>query len=383
VIEVDKYTEALPFLQKLTDLNGDRSIASKAWMKTGFVNQQLNETNRAIDAYKHVVTDYPASEERLPALEALKNLYIQLNQPSAYVQMLRDNKLPSADSTSLDSTYYAAAETQFAAGKWEVAKQAFTDYLKQFTNGVFAIKAHYYRAECNYQLKLYKEAREDYNITLSGPWNDFVENSAKRAATIAYEEKNYAAAYDFYKKLIDITTDVQTKELAYDGLMKSGYNSGKFAESGTFADTLLSFPGASVESINNALYYKAKTMQRLDSNDAAIRLYKQLSGNKNGDIAAESRYHIAEILFKQNKLKEAETAANESIKQNSGYAEWVGKSCILLTDILVKQDDYFNAKAFLESIVKHTKNADLKKEAAKKLEDVKKLEKRHSKLSGE
>ncbi len=383
LIETDKYSEALPFLQKLTDLSGDRSLASKAWMKTGFINQQLNETNKAIDAYKHVVTDYPASEERLPALEALKNLYIQLNQPSAYLAMLKDNRLPSADSSSMDSTYYASAETQFASGKWDVAKQAFTNYLQQFPNGVFAIKAHYYRAESNYQLKMYKEAREDYNITLSGAWNDFVENSARRAAAIAYEEKNYSAAYDFYLKLLNNTTGVVTRELAYDGLMRSGYNSGKFAEAGRYADTLLVFPGASAESINNALYFKAKTLQRIDSNDAATKIYKQLSGNKNGDIAAESRYHIAEILFKQNKLKEAETAANESIKQNAGYAEWVGKSCILLADILVKQDDYFNAKAFLESIVKHTKNADLKKDAAKKLEEVKKLEKRHSKLSGE
>jgi hypothetical protein len=61
----------------------------------------------------------------------------------------------------------------------------------------------------------------------------------------------------------------------------------------------------------------------------------------------------------------------------------VGNSYILLADILVKQNDYFNAKALLQSIVKNTKSSDLKQEAAKKLEEVKSSEKRQSKLSEE
>lgn len=382
-IESDKYAQALPYLHQLTDTVTDKSFAPKAWMKTGFIYQQLNENGMAIEAYQHVVVDYPASDERMPALDALKSLYIQSNQPAAYSKLLRDNKLPSADSSSVDSTYYAAAEGQFSSGKWDNAKQAFTNYLQQYPNGIFAVKAHYYRAESNYQLKKYKEALEDYNITLSGPWNDFFENSARHAAGIVYDEKDYPRAYDYYTKLRANATGNQTKELAYAGLMKSGYSSDKFAEAGTYADSLLTLPGVSADNINDALYYKAKSYQHFDSTDAAIKIYKQLSANKNGEIAAESRYHIAELLFKQNELKDAEKAANETIRLSAGYDYWIVKSYMLLSDILVNGKDYFNAKATLESIVKHTKIAELKQEATKKLEEVKKLEKHHSKLSEE
>jgi TolA-binding protein len=370
-------------LHQLTDSVSDKSFAPGAWMKTGFIYQQTNEDNKAIEAYKRVVIDYPASEDRMPALDALKSLYIEINQPAAYTQMLRDNNLPSADSSSIDSTYYAAAEAQFAAGKMENARQGFTSYLEQYPNGIFAIKAHYYKAESNFQLKKYKDARQDYEIILAGPWNDFYENSARHAAVIAYDEKDYPAAFDYYQKLKESTSGKQMKELAYTGLMKSGYYSGKYSETSLYADTVLAMPGVSAELVNEATYFKARSLQEMGNADDATTLYEQLSSNKNGEIAAESRYRISEILFKQDKLKDAEEAANEAIRLSSGYDYWIVRSYLLLSDILIKQKDYFNAKATLQSVVKHTKIAELKTEATKKLEEVKALEKKQSKLSEE
>jgi len=382
-IEAGKYQAALPYLSALTDSGSDKSFAPRAWMKTGFVYQQLGDYNRAIAAYKEVVIDYPSSDDRSAALDALKNLYIQSNQPSAYSQMLRDNNLPSADSGAVDSTYYAAAESQFASGNWEDARKAFSNYLQQYPNGIFATNAHYYRAESNYQLKNYKDAKLDYAITLSGPWNDFVENSALHAANIAYSEKDYKDAYNYFTKLRANSSSNQLREQALVGLMKSGFNSAMYLETGQYADSLLAFQGASAETINSALYYKAKTLQNFDSGDAAMKIYKQLGNNQNGEVAAESRYQIAGILFTEGKLKEAEVAANEAIHLSAGYDYWIVKSYILLADILTKEGDLFNAKATLESIVQHTGIEELKKQAADKLDELKKSEKHHSKLSEE
>jgi len=382
-IEMDKYSQALTFLKQLTDPLSDKSFAPGAWMKTGFIYQQTNENDKAIDAYKHVVIDYPGADERLPALDALKSLYIQSNRPAAYTALLKEYGLPSADSSSIDSTYYAAAEAQFANGKWEDALQAFTNYLTEYPNGIFAAKAHYYRAESNFQLKKYQEARDDYDNILSGQWNEFFENSARHAAAIALATKDYVAAYGYYTQLRENASNEQTKEIAYSGLIESGFNSDKFTETVLYADSLLTRHGLPDEVINNALYFKGKSLQHFDSSDAAIMIFRRLSGNKNGDIAAESRYRIAEVLYTQGKIKDAEDAANETIHLSAGYDYWIVKSYLLLADIMTREKDYFNAKATLQSIIKHTKIEDLKDEAAKKLEEVKKVEKPHSKLDEE
>lgn len=383
-IETDRYSMALPYLQQLTDSSADKSFAPKAWMKTGFVYQQTNDHNKAIAAYRHVVSDYPAAdEERMAALEALKSLYIQDNEPAAYTRLLKENNLPSGDSSSIDSTFYAAAETQFSNGKWESARQAFAAYLKQYPNGIFAIKSRYYLAESNFQLKKYKEAREQYNEVLTTPWSDFSENSATRAAAIAYADKDYAGAYTYYLSLRNNVANPNANSDIVGGLMRSGYNAGRYVEAAQYADTLAGIHGISEDLANEAQYYKAGALMHLDKKNDAIAIYRQLSGNKNGEMAAESRYHVAELLYQQDSLKEAETAANDCIKLSGGYDFWIVKSFLLLSDILVRQKDYFNAKATLQSIVKHTKITELKQEANRKLEEVKKLEKNHSKLSEE
>ena len=44
-----------------------------------------------------------------------------------------------------------------------------------------------------------------------------------------------------------------------------------------------------------------------------------LQKSSNGAIAAEARYYSAQILLAKGRLKEAETAASNSIKLSAGY----------------------------------------------------------------
>ncbi len=380
-IELDKYAQALPLLKYITDTSNDKGAAPKAWMKIGFVRQQQNETDQAIEAYRHIVAEYPAADERMAAMDALKSLFIQNNQPESYAKLLRENKLPSSDSSAIDSAYYAAAEAQFALGKYDQSIKAFSNYLSTYPNGIFAIKAYYYRGESYYQLKKNTEAIADMNMVLTAPWNDFSENSALHAAAIAYEQKDYTAAYNYYLKLkAHAGNNEQLLHTALTGLVKTAYNTEKYAESSSYADTLLTESGLQADVITGALLYKAKSLQHFSKLDTAINIFRQLADNKDGEIAAESRYHISEIYFAQDSLSAAENAANETIRLSSGYDYWIVKSYLLLGDIFTKQGDYFNAKATLNSIVKLAKNPELKSEANKKLAEVKKLEKKQSKL---
>ncbi len=382
-IETDKYQQAIDMLMPLTEAYERRNMAPKAWMKIGFAYQQMNNDSKAIDVYKKIVSEYPASEERLAALDALKSLFIENNQPEAYASLLKENNIASSGDNTLDSTFYAAAEAQFAAGNREAAKKAFASYLQQYPNGVFANKAHYYNAELHYQAKEYSEALAEYNAVLGNGWNDFTENSAKRAAAIATQNKDDEAALRYYTILRNASMDNENLQLAYNGMMQAQFHLGHYDEAAAYADTLSSLPGLDETTLDNVRLYKAKALQQFGKNDAALPLYEQLQTSKTGAIAAESRYHVAEIYFEQGKYKEAEGAANNTIKNAGSNDYWIVKSYILLADVMARQKDYFNAKATLQSIIKNAKIAELKQEAAKKLEHVKSLEKRQSKLSEE
>ncbi|NDC41668.1 MAG: tetratricopeptide repeat protein, partial [Chitinophagia bacterium] len=380
-IEINQYPEALKHLKYITDTASDKAFGARAWLKTGFIAQQQNDNPTAIGCYKQVVTGYPASDERVAALDALRSLYIQTNQPGAFAALLREAGLPSSENTSIDSTYYSAAEAQFATGKWDAAVQGFGNYFTEFPNGVFAIKAHYYRGQSYYQLKKLKEALADFETVLKAPWNDFSENSVRNAAAIAYDLHDYKAAAAWYGKLrAEGPRDNATAIVAYTGILKSAYLDSNYETAGRYADTLLKQPGLSAEQISEALLYKANASVKTGQTDTALALYRQLADNKNGELAAEARYRIAEIYYNLDNLTEAENAANETIKVASGYEVWVLRSYLLLADILVKQKDYFNASATLNSIIQHTRNEAIKAEATARLATVKALEKTKTKL---
>jgi len=379
-IEENKYAAAIATLQPLTETMDARAFAPRAWMKIAFAYQQTNNTDKAIDAYKHIVTGFRSSNEVPAALDAIKNMYIEMGQPAVYTQFLNQNNILSADSAEVDSTYYSAAESQFASSKWDKAVETFTTYLQQYPRGIFTLKAHYYRAESNYQLKKYPEALADYDAVLQYQWNDFSENSALRAATIAYDLKNDSAALGYYLKLRSSSMNQDKLLKAYNGLVKTNYNLKKYPETILYADTLLVFPGLDDITLGETMLLKAKSLQASGKQDEAINIYNQLDNVKFGMNAAEARYQVTDIYFQQGKLKEAETAANNNIRQSAGYDYWIIKTYLLLADILTKEKDYFNAKATLQSIVKNSKIPALKEEAAKKLDQVKKLEKKQSKL---
>ncbi len=380
-IEMESYKASLSSLRYLYDSATDKSYASKALMKAGFAWQQLNDNNNAIAAYRRVVTEHPGAEERFGALEALKGLYIQANQPGKYAQLLSEMNLPSGDSTAIESAYYAAGESQYAAGRWQDARQAFSDYLLHYPHGISAVKAHYYLAECYFKQKKYAEAREHYNAVLETPWNDFSENSARQSAAIALDMKEYDDAYQLYKSLHTNSAENSGSEYIYRGLMKSAFHTARYAEAGMFADTLLTDVTTTADGMTEAKFYTARSLEETGKADDALTAYEETAGARNGEIAAESRYHISAILLQKGKLKEAEKAANETIKLSAGYSRWVDRSYLVLADILIKQKEYFDARSLLQGIAKGSKIPELKQEAARRLEEVKKLEKQQSKLS--
>jgi tetratricopeptide (TPR) repeat protein len=382
-IEADKYQPAIEMLMPLTEAYERRNMAPKAWMKIGFAYQQMNNDNKAVEAYKKVVAEYPTSDERFAALDALKSLFIENNQPAAYAQLLKELNIATPGDNSLDSTFYAAAEAQFATGNKENAKKGFTSYLQQYPNGVFANKANYYKAELHYQLKEYKEALAGYDVVLGNGWSDFSENSAKRAASIAVQNKDNEAALKYYMMLRNSSMGNENLQLAYNGMMQAHYALGHYDEAAAYADTLSSLPGLDETTLDNVRLYKAKALQQFGKNEDALPVYLQLQTSKTNATAAEARYHVAEIYFAQGKYKEAEEAAGNTIKNAAGNDYWIVSSYILLADIMTRQKDYFNAKATLQSIIKNTKIAELKQDATQKLEHVKTLEKRQSKLSEE
>ena len=101
----------------------------------------------------------------------------------------------------------------------------------------------------------------------------------------------------------------------------------------------------------------------------------------NNNQAAESRYLLAEIAFKQGDSNKAETLANKANDSNVLYPYWIAKSLMLMSDIYVQKKDLFNARAALEAVLENFKDdTALIDEAKNKLKVIETLEKDASRI---
>ena len=377
-MEQNRFQQAITLLQPLTS---NKQLASKALLKTGTAYQQMDQDDKAVEAYEQIIRDYSNAPERTDALAALKSLYIERNRPDAYAALLQQNNLPAQTGDELDSTYYSAAEAQYADKKWSTAQPAFARYLQQYPNGAFVLKAHFYAAESFYQQKKYKEALPEYDAVLQSGWNDFSETSARRAAEIAYNSGDYAAAGKYYQQLRTSSMENASLQLAYTGMMRSYANQKDEVTAAAYADTLLTLPDVPPAVMDEARLHQAHQLIATGNTAAAAPVLQSLQASKNSAVAAEARYYAAAALLQDGKLKEAEEAASKNIRQSAGNDYWIVKTYILLGDILVKEKDFFNAKATLQSVVQNAKQEELRNEAVRKLEEIKSQE--SSKLSNE
>lgn len=377
-IEMDQFADAIVTLQPL--LNQQSSLSAKAWLKTALAQQESGQSANAITSYRKVLSTWPGTSESKDAQQALRSIYINSNQPEQYVQLLRELKLPDEDAASLDSAFYAAAETQFAEGNWEAAAQAFDRYQQEYPFGSFSKSAVYYRAESAYRLKQYDQALAGYEKVLAQPWSEFTAHSAAQAATLYFNNGNYEKAAQYYDVLRGSSMNEASLVQAYTGLMRSNWNLGNVAGATLYADTLLSLPGVPQSATDEARGLQARQLWETGNTAAALELYKNLAASKSPAPAAEARYYLALSQFQNGRFKEAEQAAGKNISQSAGQEYWVLKSYLLLADIAFAQKDYFNAKATLESILANSTNEELKMEARQKLEQVEAAESQKSKL---
>lgn len=356
------------------------NLKSKASLRLAYAYQQNGNNEQAEAQYKDYIEHYPSASDREEALDALRSLYISESRPEAYAAYLKANNLPEADEESIESSFYDAATQHYADARWEKAAEGFSKYLGRFPNGKYAVKAHFYRGESYYNLKELDKARADYDAVQADGWSDYAEDAAEKSARISFANKDYEKALSSYRELRNSAMDDKVLATAYEGMMRSAFESGQYESASAYADTLLSLPGISKDVSARAQLVKARALQLDKQDQPAIALYQVLDKKNLGMISAEARYRHAEILFGQHKLKEAEAQAGYAAQASGGYDYWVVKCYILLGDILTGEGDYFNAKATLKSIVKNTKIKELKEEAAQKLDQVIALEKARSKL---
>jgi tetratricopeptide (TPR) repeat protein len=160
------------------------------------------------------------------------------------------------------------------------------------------------------------------------------------------------------------------------GQIRSHYLLNNYDEAKQKAIQLLPIENVPKEDLVEANMILGRIQLKDDNLRTAKSHFDYVITESRNEQTAEAIYYRAGILYSQNEL---ENARNDIYKLNSdfsAYEYWVVQGFILLSDIYLKEKDYFQAKATLQSILDNYENKEdgLLNTCSTKLKEIEQLE---------
>lgn len=379
----ENYREALPYLKNVLKSPGADALKPKAYLQSGIAWYNLNNNKEALGQYDSLLRQYPNSPEAQDGLDNAKTIYVEEGRSAEYVNFAKGMGV-EVSASQADQLAYEEAEVQFNNGNFPGAIQRFEAYLAKFPDGKYSLEANYYKSEIYFSQKDWAKAVVGYAAVSDRVPNKFGEKSLLQAARLYFFNlKDYANAEKYFTKLKDFSASQENKMEAMRGLLRSQYQLQKWPDAVANAKDLLTQKGLSVDDKVLANMAIAKSYQSAGQCETALQYFRIAAPLTKSAYAAEARYQIADCLFHQNQLKDAEKAAFEVINKSGSYEEWVTRAYLLLGDVYFAEKDFFNAKATFQSIVENAKIEELRLQAQQKLAQVTEEEKKNSKVGGD
>ncbi|MGB4960541.1 MAG: tetratricopeptide repeat protein, partial [Saprospiraceae bacterium] len=358
-------------------------LKNSAYLKLGLIAYNKGDLNAAIIHYKSIFQNNPTARESESAMLGLQEIYINdLGKSEEYVAFVGTIPGYKISESTADSLAFAVGAMRYNIGEYEKAVSGFNNYLDKYPNGGYKVKAVYYRAESHTLLKNYTAGLEDYERLAKLGSSEFYIQSVKKAALISYNyTQDFAKSYQYYHLYYNSITDENEKYIAAIGALRSAFRTSNAEAVKLYAPIVLNNKLAPDDEKATASYYLAKIYLRENDLENAKTSFVKASNNVNTNQAAESRYMIAEILYKQNQSEKAEQQCNEANEKNTAYPYWIAKSLLLMSDIYVDKKDLFNARAAIEAVIENfPTDQDLIGIAKDKLKVVEELEKQKSRI---
>ena len=366
----EQFQDAIAPLSKVLLDDKATEFYPMAYYKLGIVYFNLNKNQEALQNFKSLYTAYPNAEESNNAVEYIRNIFVEEQQPEAYVQFMNDFGKPLSINEQ-DSLIYKAAIIQYEDKKYSNAAIGFKKYLTSYPDGKYQLDALNVLAEIAYASEQYDSAAIYFGSIANKAPNRYAERAAIVAARLHYFNlKDYVNAEKYFKIVLQYATQQEQKTEAVKGLLRCQYKAENWIEASKTAELILAEKNSATDDVlmANMAQYQQFILQK-DTAKALSILNTVLKSNSSA-YTAEAHYLLAMIYFNQQKYNLSEKTAFDVIKKQASYEFWVTKTYILLGDIYLAQNDRFNAIATFKSIAENATIPSLQQIASDKLKAI-------------
>ncbi|QCR24917.1 tetratricopeptide repeat protein [Pontibacter sp. SGAir0037] len=368
--EAGNYAPAIEgFTAVIQNYPGSRLIPN-ALQNRGVAYANTNRQNEAIQDYKRVIDEYPTSKVASGSLYSLQEVLTTQDRSSEFDAYVAKFKSSNPDTGALESIEFEAAKNLYFSEKYDQAITRLETYLTTYSTSRFVSDARYFLADSYLRRNNREKGIEIMKQVVSENKSEYVNRAIQRVADLEFENKNYTESIRYYTRLRDLASNRKEQQTALTGLMMSYYLTHDYTGSRRIASELISQGNAALNAYNTALLYRGKSTYAQGNMEQALTELREAAKTASDVNGAEAHYLVSEILYKQKKYNEALDVAFDFNTKFSNYDLWLGKSFILIADVYTAQNEMFQARTTLNSIVENSPLPEIVEEAKQRLEKL-------------
>ena len=358
------------------------TLLPKSYLKTAVIDYNSGKKEQSVDDYETVVKQFPKSKEARQSLDALKDIYVEIGRPDAYIAFVNNYSDLKISSATQDTLIYQSADNAYQAGDCAKALSYYDNYLTKFPNGIFSNEAHWNRTECFIKAKNFAPTLPDFDAIIQNKYSKYYEKALLKASGIAfYELKDYNKANTYYSQLYIASSSAQNTYTAMVGLLATAVKLNDADKTIEYADQLINSGTGKDADVQEAYYQKGKAYYTKGNKEFALGSFNRVTELPVSEKAVEAKYMVAKILNEQNNYTASLDTCFKLKDRYSSYEYWVAKTFVLMADNYNAQGNSFQAKATLESIIQnYDGDKSILEEAHTKLEKIRGDEMNKSKI---
>ena len=329
----------------------DSPLVPPAIVQLGLLYFNLGENNKAIVQYKKVIENYKSTPEARYAMTGLRNTYVDMNEVETYFAYVKTlDGYGDVNMAQKDSLLYTSGENLYINARYDRAAEVFTNYLMEFPDGGFRQNAKFYLAESLRSTGKNNEALRLYIEVSAEPNNPFLEQSLLASSEILFRNEDFEEALEYYRRLEMAALNDANRIIALKGQLQSASMAGDARNTIMAADKVINASNVPEELLRESVFMRAKAHYSLENYEGALTDFRKVATEVVSIEGAESKFRIAELLDKQNRIAESEKVIQEFIDMKSPHQYWMARVFLLLADISQKKGDILQARATLQSL---------------------------------
>ena len=338
------------FEQIITD-HPNHILVKDALIELATIQLKQKEYTKSEANFRKVLTNYNAEGSSCEvAVNGIKDIYTAKKELDKIDALRQDYPCGNISEDDQEDDYYMAAIEIYKDNGYKEAIIEFQKYLTKFPNGRRKTEVKSKMANCYWETKDEAKAIEIYTDILSGPNSDYTENAAFRVSKVLYNKKDYAGALPVFEKLekVSVTPDVlnntQIGIMRCHALLENWETAGVYALKVLLQSNLRADVKVEAKYISGKnRYYQKNYVECKPDFDFVIK-------NSTTAFAAEARYLLAEMYYRQNENAKSDAEIRLLLKMKPSYNYWVAKGLILQTRNLIVKNDLVQAEYTLTSV---------------------------------